>query len=273
MRTALAIGAVALALVAGASGSMQPSRFVTVNGHRLYLECAGVGSPTVVLDAGLSDDHSAWRSVLGPAARLGSRVCAYDRLGNGRSDEASGIRTLDAAVADLHALPLRKPYVLVGHSAGGLIDRRYAQLHPRATAGLVLVEAAPENLDLRWRRSIWRAGGEALDVRTASRALRRGGSLGHRPLVVIVAGADMELPEMPNKAAFPSWWRAQQRRVVTLSSNSLITTAARSDHLVPRQQPAVIVEAIRITLRSLRTSERLPRCPDTRLPNLGATCP
>jgi pimeloyl-ACP methyl ester carboxylesterase len=273
IRIAVAAAAVALALVSGATGAARRAEFVTVNGHRLYLECAGAGSPTVVLDAGLGDEHSAWNRVLRPAGRLGTRVCAYDRLGNGRSEEASGTRTLDAAVADLHALPLRKPYLLVGHSAGGLISRRYAQLHPRTAAALVLVEAAPENLDIRWRRSVWRSGGEALDVTAASRALRRAGSLDQRPMVVVVAAADMELPQMPNPAAFPAWWRSQQRRIATLSTNSLLTTAARSDHIVPRRQPALIVEAIRLTLRSLRAHKRLPRCRDTRLPDLGGGCP
>jgi pimeloyl-ACP methyl ester carboxylesterase len=272
MRIVVAACALASVLATASSGMAQPVQFVTVNGHRLYVTCAGRGSPTVVLEAGLNDDHTAWNRVLQPAARFGSRVCAYDRLGNGRSEAAGGTRTLDEAVADLYALPLRKPYVLVGHSAGGLIDRRYVQLHPRSTAALVLVEAAPENLDLRWRRSLWQSGGETLDVKAGSRALRRAGSLGHRPVVVIIAGADMELPQMPRADAFPSWWRTQQVRVANLSSNSLVTTAAHSDHLVAKAQPEIIVEAIRLALRSLRTHGELPQCRKTRLPKLGATC-
>lgn len=269
------IGACALAsFLATATGApARPVQFVTVNGHRLYLTCAGRGSPTVVLDAGLGDDHTAWNRVLTPASRFGSRVCAYDRLGNGRSDPASGPRTLDSAVADLHALPLRKPYVLVAHSAGGLIDRRYAQTHPGSAAALVLVEAAPDNLYLRWRRGVWQSGGETLDVRAGSRALGRAGSLGHRPVVAIIAGADMVLPQMPHPDTFPSWWRTQQRRIANLSSNSLVTTAAHSDHVVAREQPAIIVEAIRLALRSLQTDDDLPQCRQTRLPKLGATCP
>ena len=272
MRIVVAACALASVVATASSGMAQPVRFVTVNGHRLYVTCAGRGSPTVLLEAGLGDDHTAWNRVLRPASRFGSRVCAYDRFGNGSSDAAGGPRTVDSAVADLQALPLRKPYVLVAHSAGGLIVRRYAQLHPRSAAALVLVEAAPENLNLRWRRSGWSSGGEALDVSAASRALRRGGSLGHRPVLVIIAGEDMQLPQMPRADAFPSWWRAQQRRVARLSSNSLVTTATQSDHVVARAQPAIVVEAIRLALRSLQTHRKLPDCRKTRLPKLGATC-
>ena len=268
------IGTCALAsFLATATGApARPVQFVTVNGHRLYLTCAGRGSPTVVLDAGLGDDHTCMEPRSDACEPLGTRVCAYDRLGNGRSDPASGPRTLDSAVADLHALPLRKPYVLVAHSAGGLIDRRYAQTHAGSAAALVLVEAAPDNLYLRWRRGVWQSGGETLDVRAGSRALGRAGSLGHRPVVAIIAGADMELPQMPHPDTFPSWWRAQQRRVANLSSNSLVTTAAHSDHVVAKEQPAIIVEAIRLALRSLQTHDELPQCRQTRLPKLGATC-
>ena len=136
-----------------------------------------------------------------------------------------------------------------------------------------MVEAAPDNLYLRWRRGVWHSGGETLDVRAGSRALGHAGSLGHRPVVAIIAGADMELPQMPHPDTFPSWWRAQQRRIANLSSNSLVTTAAHSDHVVAREQPAIIVEAIRLALRSLRTDGHLPQCRQTRLPKLGATCP
>ena len=131
-------------------------------GRKMYLECHGAGSPTVVLVSGLRGSADDW-SIAGkpePTVYAGvatfTRVCAYDRPGTpvgeqaSRSDPAPQPATAGDAVADLHAL-LRAaheagPYVLVGHSYGGLIVRLIASDHPEDISGLVLVDALSEGL-------------------------------------------------------------------------------------------------------------------------------
>jgi pimeloyl-ACP methyl ester carboxylesterase len=100
----------------------------------------GSGSPTIILEAGLSGDSSGWVRVQ-PRLAEATRVCAYDRAGYYFSDPGPMPRTADAAVDDLHRLleiaSLRGPIVLVGHSLGGLLARLYAATYPADVAALV----------------------------------------------------------------------------------------------------------------------------------------
>jgi pimeloyl-ACP methyl ester carboxylesterase len=128
----------------------EPGELVNIaENRRLNLRCEGDGAPTVILEAGANADSTTWFRVQPLIARL-TRVCAYDRAGYGFSDEGPKPRTLDADVADLRALiqaaDVRTPVVLVGHSLGSNIARRYAQLHPGDVTGLVLVDPPEQNL-------------------------------------------------------------------------------------------------------------------------------
>jgi pimeloyl-ACP methyl ester carboxylesterase len=134
-------------------------------GRKMYMECRGKGSPTVVLVSGLGNAADIWsvtadpkneRPVFSEVARF-TRVCAYDRPATTRTDETLSPSTpveqptsAKPAAADLDAL-LRAsgepgPYVLVGHSFGGPIIRLYASAHPAEVGGLVLVDALSEDL-------------------------------------------------------------------------------------------------------------------------------
>jgi pimeloyl-ACP methyl ester carboxylesterase len=115
----------------------------------MHLYCTGTGSPTVVLEAGLGDfSLSAWSSVQ-PQLSAMTRTCSYDRAGTGWSDPAPERATLDGITADLHALlqvaGVTTPVVLVGHSLGGPLVRRFAVRYPGEVAGLVLVDGSHEN--------------------------------------------------------------------------------------------------------------------------------
>jgi pimeloyl-ACP methyl ester carboxylesterase len=126
--------------------SVGPGQLVDVGGHRLYIECTGSGSPTVVLQSGLGASSADWALVTSAVART-TRVCAYDRAGHGRSDEVPVPQDGLALAADLHTLLDRagvaKPYVLVGHSSGGPYVRVFAAQHPDEVAGMVLIDAQP----------------------------------------------------------------------------------------------------------------------------------
>ncbi|MCE5318792.1 MAG: alpha/beta hydrolase [Parachlamydia sp.] len=128
--------------------------------RKIYLECQGNGSPTVVLVSGRSDRASIWKPVISEVSKF-THVCAYDRPGTvtitdqdsviaSRSTSVPQPTTPKDAVADLHTLLMATkipgPYVLVGHSYAGLIVRLYASTYPDEVVGLVLVDTLTEQL-------------------------------------------------------------------------------------------------------------------------------
>jgi pimeloyl-ACP methyl ester carboxylesterase len=119
---------------------------IDVGGHRLYIECTGSGGPAVILQAGLGASSSSWAGIA-PAVAATTTVCAYDRAGHGRSDEAAAPQDGIALATDLHTLLERAgvagPYVIVGHSSGGPYLRVFAARYPDQVAGMVLLDAQP----------------------------------------------------------------------------------------------------------------------------------
>jgi len=122
-----------------------PGAMYDVGGHRMHLDCTGTGSPTVVLENGLGETSPLWSGITAQVART-TRVCAYDRAGQGWSDDAAGPQDALAVAADLHTLLARAgergPYVLVGHSSGGAHAMTYAALYPTQVAGMVLLDSS-----------------------------------------------------------------------------------------------------------------------------------
>jgi len=131
-----------------ATPTIDPDRFsglVDVGDHELWASCSGSGSPTIVLEAGDESDHSEWGNVAGRLIDE-TRVCSYDRLGVGQSDDAAGCRQLTDFTADLEALLAglgeEGPYVLVGGSGGGYLVAGFAYAHPEEVAGIVMLDTA-----------------------------------------------------------------------------------------------------------------------------------
>lgn len=131
-----------------------PGKMINVGAHRLHLHCTGHGTPAVIMDAGLGGNSVDWIQVQ-PALALGTRVCTYDRAGNGWSESGPLPRTSERIALELHALlknsDVPPPYVLVGHSFGGYNMRMFANRYPGETAGLVLVDASHEDQYDRFR--------------------------------------------------------------------------------------------------------------------------
>ena len=127
-----------------------PGQLVDIGGFRLHIQCVGTGSPTVVLDAGLSGSSLDW-SLVQPELGRTTRVCAYDRAGMGWSDPGPQPRSPRQIADELHTLltnaGITGPYVLVGHSLAGKNVRLFALSHPEQVAGMVLVDARSEYVD------------------------------------------------------------------------------------------------------------------------------
>ncbi|RAO78383.1 alpha/beta hydrolase [Dyella jiangningensis] len=118
-------------------------------GRQLNLRCTGQGARTVILEAGSHADTTTWFKVQ-PLVATFAKVCSYDRAGYGFSSEGPMPRNLDADVSDLHDLiaraGLKTPVVLVGHSLGSNIARRYAQMHAGDVSGMVLVDPPAQDV-------------------------------------------------------------------------------------------------------------------------------
>ncbi len=135
------------------------------HGRRLYLECHGAGTPTVILESGFRNTGAIWtisdnpstKPVLGQVSGF-THVCMYDRPGTtlsdnqfSRSDPVPMPRTITSIVHDLHALltaaEIPGPYVVAAHSLGGIMARMYTAVYPYSIVGLVLVDTYPEHLN------------------------------------------------------------------------------------------------------------------------------
>ena len=121
---------------------------VDIGGRALNIYCSGEGTPAVVFDAGYGDPGYVWSHIQLEIART-TRACWYDRAGEGWSDPGPFPRTSEAMARDLHTLlqagGVQAPYVLVGHSLGGMNARIFNSLYPTDVAGAVLVDAAHED--------------------------------------------------------------------------------------------------------------------------------
>lgn len=122
-----------------------PGEMYDVGDYRLHLNCSGSGSPTVVLENGLGGTSPLWSRIIAEIGRT-TRICAYDRAGQAWSDDASGPQDGLAVVADLHKLlevaGEPGPYVIVGHSTGGVYSMIFAAQYPDEVAGMVLLDSA-----------------------------------------------------------------------------------------------------------------------------------
>jgi len=244
MRRALwliAVLVLAAALVLFSYSPGPPGQMVDVGGFRLHLVCEGEGSPAVILEAGAADAWLTWHQIQPELAGL-TQVCSYDRAGIGYSDPGPRPRSRRRAVEELRTLLARAgvppPYVLVGHSFGGLSARLYTLLHPDEVAGLVLVESSHEEHWARaprdfWQRHLDQMKGERFEADKAERGEPM-------PAILAVPGLSWrERRQLRAVARRPAWYRAS-------FDESLIADASRAEFAgLPRtlDVPLVVLSA------------------------------
>jgi pimeloyl-ACP methyl ester carboxylesterase len=281
---------------------------VDIGGRRLYLACKGSGTPTVILEAGAGNNGDIWSMVEPEAAAKISvfdgvaeftRVCAYHRPGTvagsqrSRSDPAPMPRSAGDVVADLRALldaaGVRPPYVLVGHSFGGLVVRLFASTVPDEVVGLVLVDAAQEEFWTKLKALVtpeqWEGmitgtppeladyhDFEKLDVDASAVEMRRAAAarpLRPLPLIVLSRGLPMELsPDMSAKlpanfsAEQERIWRNCQDELVALVPGAEHVVATKSEHYIQTTEPNLVIAAVRQVVEAARQGSSVVVTPD-----------
>jgi len=166
-----------------------PGQMVDVGGYCLHIHSMGEGSPTVVFQSALGGSFLSWALVRSDVAKF-TRACSYDRAGLGWSDADPMPRTAQRIVKELHTLltnaRMKGPYVLVGHSFGGLTARLYAAQYPEEVVGMVLVDPAHPSQWLQMTEE------QRKRLETGARLSRRGGilaRLGIARLTAFLVGA------------------------------------------------------------------------------------
>ena len=255
-----------------------------MDGRQLFLSCVGHGEPTVVLVGGLSTD---WREVQKSVA-TSTRVCSYDKpnvLGS-RSEhaptprDAAGMADELASLLDTAAVP--EPYVIVGHSNGGMVAQLFAGAHPHQVAGIVLVDTAHEDQDRRAAELVRRqlppdeadamiAGMTAMPPRLVDpeqfdatvsrdqlRASRTTSPLPAVPMAVLVHG--LPLGNVPPQLAelYEPIWQQMQRQVAALVPGATYQVVANATHDIHHDRPDVVADTIIdiVTADRTHTSER-----------------
>jgi pimeloyl-ACP methyl ester carboxylesterase len=292
--------------VAGNASSSNFAGLVDIGGGRkMYLECRGTGSPAVVLVGGLRASAEDWsisdksKPAVFPEVAKFTRVCACDRPGTpvgekpSRSDPVAQPTTAKDAVADLHALLSAAgeagPYVLVGHSYGGLVVRLYASSYPKEVSGLVLIDALSEGLhdaetpeqwatqrkliegDVRESVALYPAL-ERIDVDRSFNQIRAAPVLRSMPLIVLSADRPWG-PQVPSMIAagklsadIPSDFgyvtdaaqKKAQERLAKLVPNAKHITDTNSGHEIHKEQPQLVIDAIREVVDAVRSAGRQP---------------
>lgn len=158
-----------LALALAAASPPTPGQVVRLpDGRRLDFRCAGAGSPTVVLESGFGADALAWPRVKALVAPT-NRICSYDRAGSGFSDPGPLPRDGAAIARDLddglRAAKIGGPLVVVGHSAGALYVRLFADRRPRDVVGMVLIDPSVEYQDRRLAAAFGPGAGSVAGIR------------------------------------------------------------------------------------------------------------
>jgi pimeloyl-ACP methyl ester carboxylesterase len=254
------------ALLATSIAAFGEHRMISIGDRRISVYCDGEPrrSPTVILIPAGGSTAKDWAMVQ-PAVSGFSRVCSYDHANHGESDKAPvALPSVDEVVDDLHgwlkASGEKAPFILVSHSISGLYARRFVTRFPGEVAGLVFVDSSHE--EQAWRLHELDPQGPGLDDVTARLGyyVKPSERLQWRTnLPLIVLGRGMPSPRKARDGSdsstnrmteeqFAAWdriWRGFQENLAKRSTHGEFRLAEKSGHFIQRDQPELVIEAIR----------------------------
>lgn len=258
---------------------------INIGGRKLQLLTRGQGSPTVVFEAGMGEppiESGSWRKVIDEISKT-NRVMVYDRAGLGKSDPAPKLpRTSQDVANDLDALLTKAgvpgPYLLVGHSYGGLHIRMFANQFPDKVLGMVLVDTAHPDQDEKWLaalpaptpnepESIRRAreflagradpasNPEQIDSKASEAQVRTARDFGGKPLVILSHSAKFRLdPSLPEEVSqkLEEVCKQLQADLKRISSNSTLRQSVSGGHYLHTEDSNLVIQGIRQALDAVK---------------------
>ena len=232
-----------------------------INGYKLFSKHYTNGNPTVLFEAGMGDSSETWSPIQDKISLLTSTF-SYDRAGIGQSDKALIPRTCSDIVEDLFKLlnkaSIKPPFILIGHSFGGLVLRLFASFYPNLITGMILVDAAPEYKEIAFEkvlpnhllnsnREYYRnpmLNSEKIDKIKSYKQIQDHKCVFEFPLTVITRGLpDNYDKNLPNQEILEVEQKLQFE-FMKLSNDSKSIIAQQSRHYIQNDEPDLIVDSI-----------------------------
>ena len=243
---------------ADSSESVLKLQKVDVGGHGLQLLVGGQGSPAVIFEGGFGVGIASWSTVQKDVAAF-TQTVSYDRAGLGQSDPGPKPRSAKQIATELHAAlqkaGIKPPYVMVGHSFGGIYVRVFADMYPNEVVGMVLIDPSQEafndwlskNLPDRLKAAqsdIAKAGegvqAEFAAVDTSYSQARAAKVPKGIPVTLLTATEDDTMPAEGRKL-----WIEKHKEWLATVPGSKHVVVEKATHFIQAQQPALVIEAIK----------------------------
>lgn len=241
---------------------MTKELFVQISDCKLYAKIVGEhdGKPTVIMDAGYGDFSKAWASVIGDISLL-TNVLIYDRAGLGKSETSANPRTSREMVKELKELlivaKIKPPYILVGHSFGGVNMRMFATEFQHEVCGLVLVDSTPEDYRERFLPTMspdfqqrynkqFVYEGDYDEFMESLKQLKETRKKLNVPVIVLSAGKKAQYSKESQ-----ALWNEMQREILGISSEGELVIAENSAHYIQKDEPEVVVSAIKKLIHTI----------------------
>ena len=242
----------------GSSESVLKLQKIDVGGHGLQFLIGGQGSPAVIFEGGFGAGIASWSRVQKDVAAF-TQTVSYDRAGLGQSDPGPRPRSAKQIATELHAAlqksGVKPPYVMVGHSFGGIYVRVFADMYPNEVAGMVLIDPSQESFNdwlgknqpdrLKAAESNIATAGEGVQaefaaVDTSYSQARVAKVRAGIPVTLLTATEDESMPAEGRRV----WIEKHKEWLATVPGSKHIVVE-KATHFIQAQQPAVVIEAIK----------------------------